>query len=265
MAVDPMGHTRKFTRACQHLVAIEEIIKNWNSATTDETISEPDPDRTGIVDCQRYVAKIEGPLLPEFSALLGDCLHNFRGVLDHLIWYASVLHSGETPPNPRRIHFPAYESRDAYAAQGLHAVSSEVGAIVESFQPFNDGEQSRSHPLWVLCELNNFDKHRELHAVDHVALAPEIELLSALPGPWYEVAEDGPIADGTVIARVFTPVTMRGNDVTLNLRFHHGVAILATETTPLLHFGQTLILIRNTVAEVARSIMRGPLLVVQCD
>src|ERR1019366_175194 len=102
----------KFLRGCEHLEAIRGIVEAWNDVTTYETISEPDPDRSGMVDCVRYVAKIGGPPFPEISTLLGDCLHNFRGALDHLIWFALVCQSGEPPPGPKRIAFPAWDDRD---------------------------------------------------------------------------------------------------------------------------------------------------------
>jgi hypothetical protein len=70
-----------------------------------------------------------------------------------------------------------------------------------------------------------------------------------------EPVDDGPIRDGDVIARLFTPFSILGNDVVVNIALEHGVAILATETTPLLHLGKTLLSIRNTVANTAKTIV----------
>jgi len=254
MTYDPMGSTVKFSRACEHLNAIEQIVREWSDVTTYEYVSEPDPERSSMVDCVRYVAKIGGPPLPELSSLLGDCLHNFRGVLDHMIWFASVVQSGDPPPGPKRIAFPAWDDETTYKARGLHAVSPKVREFVETLQPYHAGKEARKHPLWVLCELNNIDKHRELHAVQHVALAPVMNVASSISGPWFEVMEDGPVQDGTVLARLFTPLAFRPFDVTVNLRVTHGVSIMKTESTPSLHLGQTLIAIREAVHDVAKGI-----------
>ena len=255
MTDGPMGSNAKFLRGCEHLEAIRGIVEAWNDVTTYETISEPDPDRAGMVDCVRYVAKIWGPPFPEISTLLGDCLHNFRGALDHLIWFASACQSGEPPPGPKRIAFPAWDDRDTYKAKGLHAVSPKVRAVVEMLQPYHAGNDARSHPLWVLNELNNVDKHRELHTVQHVALAPIVNVASSITGPWIEAMKDGPVEDGAVITRLFTPLAFRPFDVTVDLRVSHGIAIMKTESTPTLHLGQTLVAIREAVTVACRSIM----------
>ena len=254
MAYDPMGATMKFTRACEHLGTIEEIVRTWSEVTTYETISEPDPERSGVVDCVRYVAKIGGPPLPELSALLGDCLHNFRGVLDHMIWFASVIESGDPPPGPKRIAFPAWDDVTTYKARGLHAVSPNIRALIETLQPYHAGKDARTHPLWILCELNNIDKHRELHAVQHIALAPIMSVASSISGPWFEVMADGTVEDGTVLARLFTPLAFRPFDVTVNLQVTHGISIMKTESTPSLHLGQTLVAIRDVVHDAAKRI-----------
>jgi hypothetical protein len=93
-----------------------------------------------------------------------------------------------------------------------------------------------------------------LHAVQHVALAPVMNVASSISGPWFEVMEDGPVQDGTVLARLFTPLAFRPFDVTVNLRVTHGVSIMKTESTPSLHLGQTLIAIREAVHDVAKGI-----------
>lgn len=254
MAYDPMGSTVKFKRACEHLEAIRNIVEAWSKVTTYETVPEPDPDSTGLVHCQRYVAKIGGPPLPDVSALLGDCLHNFRGVLDHMIWFASVLNSGDPPPKPKGISFPVWDNATTYKARGLDAVSPQVRAVVETLQPYHAGKYARSHPLWALSELNNVDKHRQVHAVNHVALAPVISVTSTGAGAWFEAMEAGPVEDGTVVARVFTPVSFAATDVEVNLNLTRGVAIAETETTPYLHLGMTLGQILDAVQDAAKKI-----------
>jgi hypothetical protein len=256
MVYDPMGSTVKYARACEHLEAIRGIVETWSKSTTYETISEPDPDGSGLVHCWRYVAKIGGPEFPDISALLGDCLNNFRAVLDHTIWFASVLHSGDPPPKPKQVSFPAVDDSARYKAQGLHAVSPRVAAVVELLQPYHAGNDAREHPLWALCELNNYDKHRQLHAVNHVTLAPVVSLASSNAESWMEVADStGILEDGALLARLFTPRSTRPTDVEVNLNVTHGPAIMETETTPYLHLGTTLSAMRAAVQGAAKSIV----------
>jgi hypothetical protein len=106
----------------------------------------------------------------------------------------------------------------------------------------------------MLCELNNIDKHREIHTIGHVFLPSESFVASRFPGPWMDMIEGGPLEDGTVIARLHTPFSMSGNDMDVNLKVTHGVAIAHTETTPQAQLGNTLLAIRDAVTEAARGI-----------
>ena len=254
MTYDPIGSTAKFTRAYEHFKAIQTIVETWSKITTYETVSEPDPERSGLVHCERYVARIAGPELPDVSALLGDCLHNFRCVLDHMIWFASVVNSGSPPPGPKRISFPVSDRRESYKDKGLHAVPPEIKEYVETLQPYHAGKDARSHPLWVVSELDNVDKHRQLHVIRHVALKPEVRFTSTSEGPWVETMEAGPVEDGTVLARLFTPFSFARNEVEMNLNITHGIVIEETETTPALHLGQTMEAVMLAVRDAAQGI-----------
>jgi len=50
------------------------------------------------------------------------------------------------------------------------------------------------------------------------------------------------------------PFSMSGNDMDVNLKVTHGVAIAHTETTPQAHLGNTLLAIRDAVTKAARGI-----------
>jgi hypothetical protein len=255
MPYDPMGSTVKFSRACKHLNAIVRAVRKWSAKTTYETISEPDPEASGLVHCQRYVAKISGPPVPELAAVLGDCLHNFRGVLDHMVWFASMAYTNNRPINPRYISFPIWDDGDTYEARGLDNVAPEVRAFIQTLQPYHAGDNARSQPLWALHALNNIDKHRELHTVHHVAVLSEVTV-SALPfGAWIESGDTSHVENGTVIARVFTPPSIVQSNVAVNLQVAHGIAIEETETTPYLRLLDTLYDIRDAVRGAAGGIV----------
>jgi len=82
----------------------------------------------------------------------------------------------------------------------------------KKLQPYRRADPG-SHPLWILSELNNVDKHRSIHFVSHFARTPRLVLESSTPGSWSETMDDGPLEDGTVLARLFTPLSLIDNDV----------------------------------------------------
>jgi hypothetical protein len=190
--------------------------------------------------------------LPDLSAKLGDCLHNFRCVLDHLVWELSVAESGDPPPQRRRIGFPVFDDSAAYSGQGLHAVSDPARAVIEGLQPYHAGANARHHPLWVLCELSNIDKHRAIHPVSHYTRQADIQVNTVIPGARIERRPDGPVENGTVLARLFLPRPIfYAAEVNVDIRVPRGVAIAETATTPLLHLGHTLEGIQKAVKDVA--------------
>jgi hypothetical protein len=131
-----------------------------------------------------------------------------------------------------------------------------VAAVVELLQPYRAGRDAREHPLWALCELNNYDKHRQLHAVNHVAMAPVVSLASSSAGAWMEVADStGVLEDGALLARLFAPLSARPTDLEVNLNVTHGPAIMETETTSYLHLGSTMTAIKLAVQDAAKSIV----------
>lgn len=118
------------------------------------------------------VVKLPDP--PEDVPLVaGDCLHNLRSALDYLIWQA-VLSAGEQAPG-RHNMFPICVSEHGFQEQlkrgRLQGLPASAIAAVKSLQPFG----LKTHPLAVLDELCNSDKHRDLHIA--VTVASDMETL----------------------------------------------------------------------------------------
>src|SRR5437667_11229671 len=45
----------------------------------------------------------------------------------------------------------------------IRGIDPKAQAIIEGLQPYQTGAAWRRHPLWLLTELSNLDKHRLLH------------------------------------------------------------------------------------------------------
>jgi hypothetical protein len=115
---------------------------------TAEVLKEPDTDRWGI--------------------LLGELIHNLRCVLDHLLWQLVLLNGG-APTNEHQ--FPIESTGEKYwAAKGgtrlrrLVGVADEHRALIDSLQPYRRAHVEGTHPLAVLADLSNTDKHRFIHS-----------------------------------------------------------------------------------------------------
>lgn len=102
---------------------------------------------------------------------LGDAIHNYRCVLDHIAW--RLVCNGLTPPSTmderarRGISFPAYLTEQTFKERidlclpGIHAT------VIDWIKARNEyvGGKSTNHHLMALVDLSNDDKHRTLTAI----------------------------------------------------------------------------------------------------
>jgi hypothetical protein len=122
------------------------------------------------------VKVLESP--PDRLAIIGgDCIHNFRSALDQLV-HRLVEFNGNTPT--RRTQFPIVDQAADFPG---HASPQVVGlnpdhlALIESMQSYHGGTpeysislasaigQLGTHPLTLLRDLSNHDKHRDVHVL----------------------------------------------------------------------------------------------------
>lgn len=132
-------------------------------------------------------ARAENPPVETLSVIIGDALHNMRSGLDTL---AYTLSRAYTNPLPQDIasssEFPIFGDEDARGTSGvgnarfhqtkkdgspapgsgLHKIRGwdpAAQTLVERLQPYHEGANFRTHPLWMLHDLDRTNKHRLLH------------------------------------------------------------------------------------------------------
>lgn len=130
--------------------------------------------KTGEFD---VIAKMPDPPLI-IGLLIGDCVHNLRSALDHIVYaliWTNPARLGR-PPSEKAM-FPICDTRQGYLHQikqlkRLDGIPETVAALIETLQPYHNREKGLDHtlhPLWVLNKLENIDKHRRLNLASGVA------------------------------------------------------------------------------------------------
>jgi hypothetical protein len=118
-----------------------------------------------------HTLHVRDPLPPpptRWSLIVGDCVHNLRSALDHLV-YQLVIASGVTPKERNNLQFPICFKPSQWETNGgskLLGMKPEWQRAVENLQPHkrrNEPTIAGQHPLEVIATLDNTDKHRELH------------------------------------------------------------------------------------------------------
>lgn len=118
------------------------------------------------------------PPPPVIGLLVGDCVHNLRSALDHIVY--ALISTNPTKPEgvpDSRTMFPIRDTKEGYLHQvtklrRIHGTPDAVAALIDSLQPYHardKGLDYTAHPLWVLDKLENIDKHRRLMLASGVA------------------------------------------------------------------------------------------------
>ncbi|GEM_PF-3393228 len=133
----------------------------------------------------KYRATLSLKPLPiiDWSTALGEIIHDLRCALDYLTWELSIRHQRRHGISPgsrpdlawRSVQFPvsdiaqpvkpvkgAKSLRDwpNQSSRCLWGIDMGVWGRFEKFQPHHLKRSYKRHPLWVLTELWNADKHR---------------------------------------------------------------------------------------------------------
>lgn len=171
------GWWAKVKRGQEHREALDRYI-------TETFAVEMNRPRIGVkcdADTLEHVLYVNRvPDLTDFycrvSLIFGDCINNFRTALDYLVYEMGIRNTARTGglQYPNRIKFPILGKAagwDGICGKELGEVSSSHQTAIEAFQPYHgrdlqhDGIGLDYHPLAMLRELTDVDKHRLLTAV----------------------------------------------------------------------------------------------------
>lgn len=111
---------------------------------------------------QAYLRVNSAPPLVQWSAVLGDCLHNLRSALDAGVWELAHV-GGVAPSNPRLVQFPFCEHTDDWVRRrerSLAGLPADLLRKVEAIQPYNHTGGGRTSALSLLNTLDIEDKHK---------------------------------------------------------------------------------------------------------
>ncbi len=160
----------RLDRAEEHLEAIKGHLLSHYEADEYRMTGEyqRDFDRPGgrgnIVNDPVTLPEID----PRLNTIIGEYLHDLRSGLDHLARQLVLKNKG-TPTEktcfPVKATDPGTNKNGKPRAPGVSGgVSVPARALIRSAQPYQWGTRYIEHPLWVLHQLWNIDKHRDVIA-----------------------------------------------------------------------------------------------------
>jgi len=101
---------------------------------------------------------------PRLNTIIGEHLHDLRSGLDHLARLL-VLNAKGTPTDKTRFPIkstdPGTDKHGRPRTPGIPGgVSPPARTLIRDSQPYKWGARYLEHPLWLLHQLWNIDKHR---------------------------------------------------------------------------------------------------------
>lgn len=223
---------QKLRRAEHHITNLEAAIASWRR--TGYRVFEETDDQGMITE----YGELLRPIPESIPLLIGDAAQCLLNSLDHLAFAIAGgdrggLAEGEekdsafpilstapktTKPDKRTIHWPA-----------------EALLVLDAMQPYRSEEGSDAHPLWLLRDLANRDKHRRIAATVFTQSTREITMgngfLDALR--LFDDAELGakPVPLIAYSRRNHGDIQVRRS---LNVRFSEGPLVAGQEVAPTL-------------------------------
>jgi hypothetical protein len=166
---------------------------------------ENDAERHRFV-CRIFATK---PVPNVWSLMVGDVIHASRSALDNLT-YSLAAKSLGGPPSPKQargIQFPISETADEFHGTRekrpqkawISLLSDEARAAIELLQPYQTPSPAKPHPLSVLRELANIDKHRHI-LLTGATLRPLSVIVRNTTGGFLSFAAtfSGPFEEGAI-------------------------------------------------------------------
>jgi hypothetical protein len=168
---------RRAERGLQDLAPAIEAFRNTkpHSIIRKKKPHGPDPFECDVIYTAGKLRNRE-PLV-EWAASAGEILYNLRSALEQAACRLSRLHCAPLEP-PSGVGFPIFTSeskcfrrndkgafRQSSGAHLIRAMSDEAQKAILAVQPYQRASQPKDHPLAILDDLMNHDKHQAPHIV----------------------------------------------------------------------------------------------------
>ncbi|HEV2489697.1 MAG TPA: hypothetical protein VGT03_07810 [Candidatus Acidoferrales bacterium] len=175
------GVKAKIERAIEH---IEHFAVDANTFERSAYSLRPEPDiELGRLHLFLVDNGLSDPPFP-LRLLAAEIAHQLRSSLDHIVFILA------NKAAERDRQFPIYKEPKKYKTSSpamIKGVSARAKAIIEKAQPFQSSTPDH-HPLWMLHELNNTDKHKVIPACSIYTSQAKIDFT---PGPIYFINFEG--------------------------------------------------------------------------
>jgi hypothetical protein len=177
----------KFARAVEHFESFNRDSTAFINSIEHNIVLKHDP-RTGA----KWLVFWDSDCFPpiRLSTIVGDVLFNLRSALDNCV--CGLVLRRDPHADCSELQFPICSTDDQFDKSikrgRLAGVPDHAIRFIRSVQPMHAPENNRPlHPLSLIHDLNNRDKHRSAHITTGATRGAEVVLLSQAGEPLLHV------------------------------------------------------------------------------
>lgn len=211
-----LSHDCKIHRARQHLELLQsELRSSISHSDAYEIVNESEDvevthETRRIRFTRKVIFKAQIPTT-RLGVLVGDIIGNIRSALDHVIYAISFSRDPDEFRDDRTTEFPIWDDPEGFrrahrrrwgSLYEIRGIPPEAQAVVEGLQPYHRGKVS-DDPLWILREMSNVDKHRNIHLATYSGAQISMDLSNIDPRlviHSYHIRPPGIVESGAVLA-----------------------------------------------------------------
>jgi len=218
------GPILKLREANDKIDQLDREIKSLGDPEFNSVCFEDEPE-TEFKQVRLLVRKMPDP---KWNVRIGEIAHNLRSALEVAVTQISL----GLPDCPSKFAFPIFllgksdrrktrsdgqqgalvQQFDREGRKQIKHLPKAYQVIIEEAQPYHAGSYRRHHPLWLLQELNNADKHNEIAYTATAIAGSNYQFLSRSSGFYTDTIElclNVRFEDGAYLARVRREVQVR--------------------------------------------------------
>lgn len=170
-------HEAKLDWARRNTDALHDALRVFNECKPYEGTLEFNPQQGHYLTRLHITQQV-----PDWGLMAGDIVHNLRSALDCLAYGLARGNLGR-PPDEReakRTQFVLLDDLADWAEQSrryLSHLSASASAVIDALQPYHGWHGGHRHPLSVLRDLANVDKHRHIPVTTTAVVTSNIEVV----------------------------------------------------------------------------------------
>ena len=220
------SHELKLQQAKTHLEHIKAETSEWLKQNPNCIDAKINRNKGEFI--VKFIPTAEFPS-NKIALLIGDCIHNIRSSLDHLVYALALRYCNNSLPEKfsETCEFPIFKQpkKNEKWKKKTGFIDPKAQEIIKGLQPYVEGNNNTSSMLWTIHELDCIDKHRRLHVIILLLYLNVFSYDNFSSESFEKVDPKQPLENGMVIARIIGKPILPKQPVDVKLNYNFQITL----------------------------------------